>query len=217
MTVTAYNICPKGIVCTNATHFKLCVDHGNGSVHVLDKPTACPYNTVCNASQCLDIFSVGSPTPNARRCSVHGFICTSNYEYQLCKYDQQGLSYPWGQNYDCPQNTVCNETYFYHCQTHYTSSHVPGTAGHLPSSTKDECKSKNFVCVESNTYLLCRDMGDGNFKPYGQQYKCPSTHVCHKSFDKPCAVVKSTGNNLYVKNFFGFLIPVCSVLLINYI
>lgn len=218
MTVTANN-CQKGIFCTNATHFKLCVDYGNGSVQLWDKPTACPHNTVCNASQCLEIHPGGSHPPSARRCNVYGFICINNYEYQLCKYDQQGLSFPYGPNYHCPQNTICNETNYYHCQgyAYHTPSYVPVTNGNLSPSTKDECKSKNFVCVDSNTYLLCRDVGDGTFKPYSQQYKCPKTQICHKSFDKPCAVAKSSGNNLYITNFVGVLIPLCSVLLINYI
>lgn len=160
MTVTAYNICPKGIVCTNATHFKLCVEYGNGSVHIWDNPTACPSNTKCNASQCLEPRPVGSPPPGTRTCGLLGFVCTSNHEYQLCLYDQHGLSYPWGPLYHCPLETICNETYLYHCRSHYPSSYIPVTSGHLPSSTKDECKSKNFVCVDSNTYLL----GDGRWK-----------------------------------------------------
>jgi len=195
--VTALNFCQTGIVCINATHFRMCVDHGNGSVNLWGSPAACPQYSVCSVSQCLDIYPAGSYSPSAKRCGPFGFICTNNYEYQLCRYDQYGHSFPWGPNYHCPHNTVCNETYLYHCQTFYPSTHAPITTGHFSSSTKDECKSKNFVCVDSSTYLLCRDVGDGTFKPYNQQYKCPGTQTCHKSFDKPCAVAKSRGNNLH--------------------
>lgn len=210
-TVTAYSSCLKTIVCTNATHFRLCIDHGNGSVSLWEKLTACPLNTVCNASQCLDVNPARPYSPGAKMCSIYGFMCTSSSHYQLCVYDQQGRSYPWGPYYDCPPSSLCDETRPYRCQIFHPSPYVPPTTAHVPSPspTKDECKSKNFVCVDSNTYLLCRDVGNGTFTPYNQQLKCPSTHVCQKSFDRPCAVAKSTGtNNVCTKNlaYFGVLI-----------
>lgn len=213
---TAYNTCQTGIVCTNSTHFKLCVIFANGSISLWNQSTACPQNAVCDVSRCFDRHPSGY-SPNSRICSVHGFVCANSQEYQLCKYDQNGYSYPWGRYYQCPHNTACNEAYPYHCQTLYPPPYVPPTTGHLPQPTKDECKSKNFVCVDSNTYLLCRDMGDGIFKPYSQQYKCPGTQICHKSFDKPCAVVKSTGSNVHSKKWIGFGVSILQVVYLRYV
>jgi hypothetical protein len=212
-TVAAYSTCLKGIVCTNRTHFRLCVDHANGSVSLWDKHTACPINTVCNGSQCLDVYPAGAYPPGTRRCSSHAFICTSSNQYQLCKYDGQGHSYPWGQHYECPPNSLCDETYPYLCLIRPNSPYVTPPAGHLPSPEKDECKSKNFVCVDSRTYLLCRDVGDGAFKPYSQQLKCPGTQICHKSFDRPCAVAKSGGNVVCTNRleYLPALIQLCIV------
>lgn len=210
-TVTAYSTCPKGISCTNTTHFRMCVDHGNGSVSFWEKHTPCPINTVCNVSQCLDVYPAVPYPPGTRNCGIHGFICTTNYQYQLCKYDQQGRSYPFGPYYSCPANSVCEESHPYRCPILHTLPYVTPTTSQLPTTTKDECKSKNFVCVDSNTYLLCRDVGGGTFRPHNQQYKCPGTQVCHKSFDKPCAVAKSAGNIICSRNFeyFAVLVHLC--------
>jgi hypothetical protein len=207
-TVTAYSSCLRSIVCTNTTHFRLCIDHGNGSVSLWERHTACPLNTVCNASQCLDVNPAGPYSPGAKMCSSYGFVCRSSNHYQLCKYDQQGRSYPWGTYYYCPPSTVCNETRPYPCQIVHPSPYVPSTPAHSPSPTKDECKSKNFLCVDSSTYLLCRDVGNGIFKPYSQELKCPDTHKCQKSFETPCAVRKSRGNTVRTKNleYFGVLV-----------
>nr|AGM32085.1 hypothetical protein [Coptotermes formosanus] len=200
-TATAYNTCQTGIVCTNSTHFRLCVVFANGSISFWNS-TACPKNTVCDVSRCLDIHPhPPGYAPSPRSCSIHGFVCANSQEYQLCRYDQYGSSYPWGPYYLCPHNTVCSEAHPYHCQTLYPSSYSPPATGHLPLPSKDEYKSKNFVCVDSNTYLLCRDMGDGTFKPDNQQHKCPSTQICHKSFDKPCAGAKATGSSVCSKQW----------------
>ncbi|PNF31384.1 hypothetical protein B7P43_G09726 [Cryptotermes secundus] len=203
-TVAAYSSCLKSFVCTNATHFRLCIDHGNGSVSLWERHSACPLNSVCNASQCYDVNPAWPYPPGARKCSSHGFICTNSNQYQLCRYDQQGRSYPWGPYYDCPPSSVCNESHPYRCQILHPSPYVPSTTAHSPSPTKDECKSKNFVCVDSNTYLMCRDVGNGVFQPFNQQLKCPSTQTCHKSFDRPCAVAKSGGNSICTKNLAYF-------------
>lgn len=202
-TATALSTCQSGIVCTNSTHFKLCVVFANGSISLWNQSTACPQKTVCNVSQCLDVYPSGY-TPDSRRCSINGFICTNRQDYQLCVFDRHGYSYPWGPYYHCPPNTVCNETHPYHCQVLHPSIYAPTTTGQLPAPTRDECKSKNFVCIDSSTYLICRNMGDGTFKPFNEQYKCPSTHTCHKSFDRPCAVAKSRGNDIYSNNWKGF-------------
>ena len=206
--VTAYNNCQTGIVCTNSTHFRMCVIFANGSISLWNQSTACPHNTICDQSRCVDLQPSGYNFQNSRRCSIHGFMCTNSHEYQLCRYDQYGNSYPWGQYYPCSPSTVCNETSAYHCHAPNQSMHVPTTTGNLTPPKKDECNSKNFVCVDSKSYLLCRDMGDGIFKPYNQQYRCPGSQICHKSFDKPCSVEKSGGSSVYSQNWKGFSILV---------
>lgn len=214
-TATAYTTCQTGVVCTNSTHFSLCVIFANGSIGLWNQSTACPPNTVCDGSRCVDLQPSGYNSQSSRRCSIHGFICPNIHEYQLCRYDQHGLSYAWGPYYQCPFNTVCNETYPYHCHAPFPSTHLPPTTGNLPPptgnlapTTKDDCKSKNFLCVESKSYLLCRDMGDGTYRPYSQLYHCPNTQICHKSFDKPCAVEKSGGSSVYSQKWeaFGILV-----------
>jgi len=223
---TAYTTCETGIVCTNSTHFSMCVIFPNGSVSLLNQSTACPPNSVCNVSRCVDLQPFGQNPQISRRCSNYGFICPNSYEYQLCMYDQHGLSYPWGQYYRCPSNTVCNETYPYRCRAPFPpthpppatgnlppqpgwnlpppTGHLPPPTGNLPPPTLDDCKSKNFLCVDGKSYLLCRDVGDGTYKPYSQQYQCPGTQICHKSFDKPCAVQKSGGSGVYSQKWEGF-------------
>jgi hypothetical protein len=217
-TVTAYTTCQTGIVCTNSTHFKMCVIFTNGSISLVNESTACPPNTICDLNRCMDLNPNPFNLQDSRRCSNYGFICVSSYEYQLCRYDQQLYSYPWGQYYRCPINTVCNETYAYHCHAPYTPSQQPPPIGFYPQQPppahqpppigfyppqqpqqprQDDCKSKSFVCVDNKSYLLCRDMGDGTYRPYSQQYQCPGTQICHKSFDKPCAVEKSGGRSVY--------------------
>ena len=214
-TATAYTTCQTGIVCTNSTHFSLCVIFANGSISLWNQSTACPQNTVCNGFQCVDLLPYEYNSQSSRRCSNYGFICTNIHEYQLCRYDVHGSSYPWGPSYQCPVNTVCNETYPYHCHAPFPSTHLPPTtgnlppqSGNLPPQTKDDCKSKHFLCVDTKSYLLCRDMGDGTFRPYSQLYQCPGTQICHKSFDKPCAIEKSGGSSVYRQKWevFGVLV-----------
>jgi len=228
-TATAYTNCQTGILCTNSTHFSMCVIFANGSIGLWNQSTACPPNTICEGSRCLDLQPFGYNSQSSRRCSIYGFICTNIHEYQLCIYDQHGLSYTWGPYYPCPMNTVCNETYPYHCHAPFPSTHLPPTTGNLPPPTgnlppptwnlpppagnlqpqpKDDCKSKHFLCVDSKSYLLCRDVGDGIYRPYSQLYQCPGTQICHKSFDKPCAVEKSGGSSVYSQKWevFGVLV-----------
>ena len=213
-TATAYT-CQTGIVCTNSTHFIMCVIFTNGSTGLWNQSTACPPNAICEGSRCVDLQPSGYNPSSSKRCSIHGFICTSFNDYQLCRYDQYGYSYPWGPYYQCPLNTVCNETYSYHCHVPFPSTHLPPTAGIVPPSTgivppptKDDCNSKAFLCIDSKSYLLCRDVGGGTFKPYGQQYPCPGTQICHKSFDKPCAVEKSGGSSVYSQKWEAFCVLV---------
>jgi hypothetical protein len=51
-------------------------------------------------------------------------------------------------------------------------------------------------------------VGGGTFKPFGQQFQCPGTQICHKSFDRPCAVQKSGGISVYSQKWeaFGVLV-----------
>ncbi|XP_069679673.1 uncharacterized protein [Periplaneta americana] len=185
-----------GLVCVNSTHFQLNVISANGSLLLLENLHKCPANTTCNISQCVDAIQSGQSYQNydyTRKCNTFGFICTSSYEYELCKYSLSGMAVPSGQRILCPTNTVCNDSNPYHCSNLAASG--SSATQYVTPQDKDECNSKSFICLDSRRYLLCRNIGNGIYKPYNQAYECPATQVCHKSFNVPCAVAGSTAYN----------------------
>lgn len=199
--------CSSSAICVNSTHFNLCVGYDKGYIHRWDKPIACPINSICNASRCEEHYPAPPYTFGMRTCNAYGFTCAGRNEFRLCKYDKANNSVSFSWNYHCPQQTECDNNYEFHCRdTSYVISNLPPPPPpppgfHIPPPpppvappeptypkvTRDDCKGKQFVCVDSKTYLLCRNMGDGTIRALPEQYKCDKRRVCHKSFDYPCA------------------------------
>ena len=212
--------CKSSAICFNSTHFNLCVGYERGFINKWEKPLSCPINSQCNSSRCEENYPAPPYIYDTIPCGAYGFTCANRYEFRICKYNRNNYSVPFSWSFHCPSNTVCDENYEFHCRDsgyaiyNLPSPSPPPPGFHFPPPqppvapvipsyppvTRDECKGKDFVCTDSKSYLLCRNMGDGTIRTEKEQYKCPKGKICHKSFDRPCA---GSGAGSY-HNYYGF-------------